>query len=129
MRNQKEIGVARFERMLWRKSDGVFCGSQNIYRKPFGEFNVYVQIDIGSGKTSVKVSNYLKYLDWECEYENFEQAIEGIRKRFTEIDEIAKTVRERDEEIQEECRKLMARAISAVLEANRQQESGEVDYE
>lgn len=81
MRNQKEIGVARFERMLWRKS------------------------------------------------ENFEQAIEGIRKRFTEVDEIAKTVRERDEEIQEECRKLMARAISAVLEANRQQESGEVDYE
>lgn len=26
MRNQKEIGVARFERMLWRKSEGVFCG-------------------------------------------------------------------------------------------------------
>ncbi len=129
MRKQKEIGVARFERMLWRQRDGVFYGRQTIFRKPFGEFEVCVQIDSRNGKTSVEVSNYLKDLDWKGEFADFRQAIEGIRKRFTEIDELAKTVKEKEAAIQEECRKVMAKAIAAVLEANRQQESGEVDYE
>ena len=129
MRNQKQINVAKFERIRWKQKDGAFYGQQDISRKPFGWFTVYFQIGKG-GITGVEVRSWEhKDLYWAQTYATYEQAVDGVKKRFETIDELIKDLEERNRIIQEECRQMLAQAIAACMEERRQQENGARSYE
>lgn len=66
---------------------------------------------------------------WAQTYATYEQAVDGVKKRFETIDELIKDLEERNRIIQEECRQMLAQAIAAVMEERRQRENGAGSYE
>lgn len=91
MRNQKAINEERFGRIRWRKQGQAFVGACEISRKKFGLFRVKFSIKANEVCVEVVNDDYTA-LNWSETYESYENAIEGVSKRFDEMGDIYKSI-------------------------------------
>lgn len=118
MRNQKEINVAKFERLFWRQErEGNFCGTAYISRKPFGEFSVSFKICSHNGETSVEVRNLdFPNLNWGKSCIDYKYAVESVKQRFDEIDELTRNIpREVQKAAQDKAKSEYLKLISTAV--------------
>lgn len=89
MTNQKELSVARFSGMRWKKEGDVFKAQAEVRRGVFGYFYVEFKSRM-NGETLVSIKNW-QFADFgkeETAYKDFESAVGGISEFFKEIDEL-----------------------------------------
>lgn len=111
MANQKEINVAKFEKLRWTLKDKEFRGETFITRKPFGSFKVTLSINTG-GCTGVRIRNEAYgELFFAGTYANHKCAIESIGKYFERIDELALKLNKQAQAAEKERQRLIGEAI------------------
>lgn len=104
-----------------------FYGWAYINRKPFGEFSIGFSIYSKNGMTSVEVQNWdFPSLRWAQTCVDFKHAVERVKQRFNEIDEMVKDIpqsvqKTAKDTAKKEYLRLISTAVGiATLEKNRQ---------
>lgn len=111
------INEAKFERIRWlQDKQGIFRGEWSISRQTVGRFDVIFELCSTNGETRVEVRNDVyKQLDWERTYPTYKAAVEGVKERFEEIDELIKRLKEREKEIKAKSVALFSEAIDMLI--------------
>lgn len=107
----------KVEKLRWQMNgNGGFEGRFSVNRKPFGEFTVEVNIGVKDGMTGVIVKHE-KYggLYWSATCAKLEDAIEKLEDRFEHIGELAERMQKRYDEIMDQSRQAMSKAIQEAL--------------